>query len=175
MNIEVFENALRVLKEVAADRNKAASFNFNQWFDIDPNQELEDDDEVDDRVFTARVEDISNKIQNQSYDALLIPHNCGATACAAGYMGLDPWFRQNGFKTQVTGGIEFSTDHEYQGGFSGIARFFGITYAESEFLFSPAGMFSRNLPYEEMRALSKNVTVEQVIERIEQFMVDHKD
>lgn len=59
---------------------------------------------------------------------------CKTVACVGGWCGLDPYFRRNGFKTDLKKGdlsindIKMYSNHQLMG-------FFGLTYDEVEYLF----------------------------------------
>lgn len=77
-----------------------------------------------------------------------IPHNCGAHACACGHAGLDGWFRERGFTTNIKGHVQWrnpaapdrgnnpdADDFIYEG-WDGVDKFFDLNHDEAHFLFS---------------------------------------
>jgi len=65
-------------------------------------------------------------------DPLLIPHNCGATACACGYAGLDLWFNEQGFRTTQGGTVQYGEKQSW----GAVEDFFDLTVEESHYLFT---------------------------------------
>lgn len=63
---------------------------------------------------------------------ILVPHNCGCTACATGYAGLDPWFVERGFETSLTGVIHYKDETE---GWNAVYAFYGLNYSQAHYLF----------------------------------------
>lgn len=68
--------------------------------------------------------------------------DCGTTACACGWAGLDPVFNEQGFSltdklSGSDGLIPMFTDNGYTvHGWTAVELFFGLTYGESDYLFS---------------------------------------
>lgn len=54
-----------------------------------------------------------------------IPRQCGATACALGHAGLDPWFREQGFCTTQTGTVQIENTDIYS--WDAVKMFFDIS------------------------------------------------
>lgn len=88
---------------------------------------------------------------NMDYFAKKLP-TCGTSACALGWAGLDRGFRRLGLKTNIrTGEVVFEGNED----FSAAVEFFGLTYREATFLFTPI--------------TGKN-SINQVIERVGLFL-----
>lgn len=64
---------------------------------------------------------------------ILVPHNCGCTACATGYAGLDPWFVERGFETTLSGDIYYK--NKGQEGWEAVYAFYGLSYQQAHYLF----------------------------------------
>jgi hypothetical protein len=69
---------------------------------------------------------------------ILIPHNCGCTACATGYAGLDPWFQQQGFCTTPDGRVEYRRPSgTVNPNWYGMTEFYDLEQHEAQYLFMP--------------------------------------
>lgn len=127
MNIEALEELVRVLNAVQSDSRRAESFSLDHWFGSDyvsrPKEEqrmaLPEEFEQADHLKTTLIH---------------IPHGCGTTACACGYAGLDPWFRQRGFTTLADGGVQ---GPEGTFGWTAVREFFQMNHTKAKFLFDP--------------------------------------
>lgn len=64
--------------------------------------------------------------------------DCGSAACALGSAGLNPWFKERGLVTDISEGAVFLRfpNGELTEGCEAGEEFFGITFEESESLFS---------------------------------------
>lgn len=73
---------------------------------------------------------------------------CGTAACAAGYAGLNPWFRRKGFITdRIKGDVRFNDET----GFDACEDFFGLSDEQALALFTP------NLGHETPKQVAKNI------------------
>ena len=62
-----------------------------------------------------------------------LPHNCGATACALGHAGLDPWFQERGFCTTQYGSVHI--DGTFIESWEAVKLFFGLDCNDAHALF----------------------------------------
>lgn len=125
MNVERLELLKTLLDEIEENKRLRESFSLSDWVDVDLIEvaEDEDDEECDpDVLISAKVDRV---IANLSEDNLLqsIPE-CGTTACACGYAGLDLRFRSQGFRTDVAFG---DVTYEEKFGWNAITHFFEIS------------------------------------------------
>ena len=152
MHLERMKHMVRVLRTVQSRPELSKRFDLRTWFDTyasNGRQHLQ-----------AQFESAEDKVS--------IPHNCGTTACAVGYAGLDPWFREQGFTTDAQGGVNY----ESQGGriissWNAVECFFDISEHRAEYFFS-----ANNYPQDEDEYVS-HATVTDVIDRIVAYMDDH--
>jgi hypothetical protein len=73
-------------------------------------------------------------------DLVWVPHNCGATACACGYAGLDPWFRDHGFVTTREGRVNYTKeDGTIYTGYEAMMYFFDLSTTQTDHLFTVHG------------------------------------
>lgn len=82
-------------------------------------------------------------------------NSCGTTYCAMGYAASTEWFRQRGLTLDGCGGIRFDRSRPAADGFTAVAKFFGISNDQAEYLFLPAPEYRTRL---------------EVIERIRKFV-----
>lgn len=123
MNIEALEQLVRVLNEVQSDTRTAQSFCLDEWFDRVSSK-------VTGNGITLREQ--FEQADQDKVSIITIPHACGTTACACGYAGLDPWFRERGFTTNADGSLG---GHNNMFGWAAVKEFFQITHADACFLF----------------------------------------
>jgi hypothetical protein len=71
-------------------------------------------------------------------------HQCGTTACAIGFCGLDGWFNSMGFTLNKKEGIpEYKARNMFeQTGWTAVEHFFDLSAFQAEYLFS-SGYYSR--------------------------------
>jgi hypothetical protein len=150
MNREALKQTIRVLEEVKA-RNLA--FDLNTF--VGYNRQAKDDRVAKNMPIypklafdTTDEEDNLRQKWEKSFlstdEGLLIPHNCGATACATGYAGLDPWFVAQGFYTTLQGNVKYKhPDGDFEvDGWEALETFYDIYDEESEWLFMPAASYT---------------------------------
>ncbi len=142
MNIEAMNQLLRVLHNVSRDVSKRVKFNLNDWMDVN-NSDVTKEAGLQNDVVT---------------DVTYIPHTCGCTACACGYAGLDPWFREQGFKTTPSGNVMFDDDFD---GWYAVEKFFGINTNTAYKLFQSSSYLTEQQEDDGML-----VRVEAVIARV---------
>lgn len=78
-----------------------------------------------------------------------INQNCGTVACAVGHAGLNPWFRSQGFKTNIQkGDVEYFQGDSWNGRHSwqAIQEFFQISEKEALYLFARQSYLLANEP-----------------------------
>lgn len=128
MHRERLENVVRVLRSLPPE----APFNLLSWVgDLD--RESDDwDSEYNEPIFHTESLPLTA-------EPMMIPHNCGASACACGYAGLDPWFREQGFCTTPSGTVTFSGFQSWEA----VQAFFDINMREANYLFSSGDQTSR--------------------------------
>lgn len=141
MHRERLENVVRVLKSLPPE----APFNLLSW--VGDLERGSDDWDSDYNGLIFREEDFPLIVE-----PMLIPHNCGCSACACGYAGLDPWFREQGFITTPRGTVTFGDAQSWQA----VEAFFDLRASESHYLFSSGDQTSR----------------EDTIARIERFLTE---
>ena len=61
---------------------------------------------------------------------------CGTTACACGWAGADSWFNKQGFSLSKIGTPQLKIDDYTYGSWDAVKLLFGLTYTQSEWLFS---------------------------------------
>lgn len=121
MHLERLKQMVRVLRTVEQNEQLKNSFDLSDWVaDIN----------IDADINESYLELYDNTADNEQM--LTIPHNCGTTACACGYAGLDPWFRKEGFITDETGNVTFGVFESW----GAVEKFFGLTEVEGVSLFS---------------------------------------
>lgn len=125
--IERFENLVRVLDVVAQNGKLEAKFDLDDWFALYHDMEQRSDEDV---AAWAKMFD------NDDPNLVTIPDKCGTTACACGFAGMDPWFRQQGFKTSLYGDISYITRTQGLEHFSAVEEFFGIESDDALELFT---------------------------------------
>lgn len=128
MHRERLENVVRVLRSLPPE----AEFNLLSW--VGDLERGSDDWDSDYNGLIFREEDFPLIVE-----PMLIPHNCGCSACACGYAGLDPWFREQGFCTTPSGTVTFSGFQSWEA----VQAFFDISARIAERLFSSGDMTSR--------------------------------
>ena len=130
MNIEAMNQLIRVLTNVQNTPELATAFNLDDWMNA---YEKVDYRELEGRYGADYADDAKR---------IMIPHKCGATACAVGYAGLDPWFRARGLSTSIDGDVKYVLPGENEDddgaydGFDAAAEFFGISGNDAYNLFS---------------------------------------
>lgn len=62
-----------------------------------------------------------------------LPHHCGATACALGHAGLDPWFRARGFCTTQDGTVQI--ENTSIDSWDAVKEFFDLSTGKAHALF----------------------------------------
>lgn len=155
MNIEAMNQLIRVLTNVQNTPELAIAFNLDDWMST---YTKEDYNELTEK-YGGDFADDSKRI--------MIPHKCGATACAVGYAGLDPWFRARGLSTSIDGDVKYVLPGENEDddgaydGFDAAAEFFGISADNAFYLFSDVSYADRSA-----------TGPDQVITRIKQMIED---
>lgn len=163
MNHTAFAHAIRVLTEVSLNQIARAHFNLAAWLEIENGY-----DEWDPAVVKAFNEDLANS-------PLTIPHQCGTTACAIGYMGLDPWFRDQGMQTTRTGELIFleqvpdSVSHRTYYNWGAVEKMFGISEDDAEYLFQ-TDSYRPDIRMAYPFVNNNDVTVEEVLERLHVYV-----
>lgn len=129
MNTEALNQLVRVLNQVQNTAELLASFSLSDWMDTND-------------IKAERAEDILKETPH-TMEYITIPHKCGATACAVGYAGLDPWFRARGFETSIYGDLQYTytlqeggTQSEYN--WAAPMKFFDLAEHEAHYLFFDA-------------------------------------
>lgn len=136
MIVEALEQTIRVLEDV---KKYHLNFDLRTFVGVD----LEDsvDGQVNNNAVFRRADSTAAKAflaAMQKEQLVLIPHNCGCTACATGYAGLDPWFRERGFRTTIDGTMEYvnPTTLKAVQGWDALSLFYGITDTQANYLFT---------------------------------------
>jgi hypothetical protein len=133
MNREALEQTVRVLEDVIRYK-----LNFSLETFVGVNVDYGDGDIENiglGRYTGGEAKEASDKFYAamEKEQFLLIPHNCGCTACATGYAGLDPWFRERGFMTEKDGRVMFNDER----GWSALTEFYDLDEFAAEYLFMP--------------------------------------
>ena len=116
------------------------------------------------RKKACKLNGVSRKFNMAHWD-------CGTASCAIGSAGWDPWFRRRGLKSVVgaesedrtdggNGAVVYGMTEDFEAG----CAFFGITRAESEFLFDP----------DQYELKPWNITPKKVIERIDKLAAHYR-
>lgn len=152
MHLERMKNMVRVLRTVQSRPELSERFDLRTWFD----------------TYSANGRQHMEAQFESEEDTLSIPHNCGTTACAVGYAGLDPWFREQGFTTADDGSVTFKTHYGHRStSWNAVEEFFNISEHRAEYFFS-----ANKYPQDEDEYVS-HATVTDVIDRIVAYMDDH--
>lgn len=75
-----------------------------------------------------------------------VEHACGTSACALGHAALDPVFQRAGLRLFVCDETEGMPKYKGETDFDAGAAFFGLSYAQSDWLFNPVGYINTNDP-----------------------------
>lgn len=77
------------------------------------------------------------RCENENLPLVPILHKCGCTACACGYAGLDPWFREQGFKTLSNGEVMWTNPEtgDTSKDYNAMEFFFDLDEAQTDYLF----------------------------------------
>ena len=157
MNIEAMKQMVRVLSTVRDTPLLAQKFNLSDW--------LERKFDNDNNSYTTNTAKAFAEVKDDK-DFILIPHNCGTSACACGYAGLDAWFRAQNFKTDKNGNIYFGEFDSWDA----VHEFFDINEETAANLFSGDSYISEEDEDDEESSyenLVAKVTPQMVIDRIE--------
>lgn len=125
MNREALEQTVRVLEDV---------IKFRLAFDLKTFIGVSDYTGYNCSLWSCGDPDLQAKFKNamEKEQFLLIPHNCGCTACATGYAGLDPWFIERGFKTTKEGGLRYGDFIDW----AALMAFYQLSSGEADYLFT---------------------------------------
>ena len=93
MHLDRMKHLVDVLDRVYHTPEMRAAFSLNSWFEW---------------ISANRIEQNFEKGLRGDEEAMRIPHNCGTTACAVGYAGLDEGFREEGLLTTPDGNIKYT-------------------------------------------------------------------
>jgi len=148
MNKEAFMHAIRVLEEVKANQIARTAFDLSTWLDLE---------DTDDYLDASKIALFDESLVAEPFS---IPHKCGTTACAVGYMGLDPWFRSQGLQTHLTGELTYTDRLQDRTRFNwgAVAEMFSISISDAEDLFQ-ASAYDGAEP-----------TVEDVLDRVRNYV-----
>lgn len=125
INVEALKQLVRVLNDIQSDTRKVQSFSLVGWLGNDYISRPYDER----RALDLRAEFDQADVHEASLT--LVPHECGTTACACGYAGLDRWFRDAGFQTSHNGWVEFKEHF----GWDAVKKFFRLNQADASYLF----------------------------------------
>lgn len=152
MNIKALKQLVRVLQTVASQPKLAKAFHMSCWFDAE--------------LGAQNVNSIHASYEHylRTDTPLALPAECGTTACAVGYAGLDTWFRKQGLTTLVDGTIEF----DGMGYFPAVAKFFDIKWDDAEYLFKEEKYHEPDIDMFEM--FRNPVQVDVVLARVIDFI-----
>jgi hypothetical protein len=128
MNREALVQTVRVLEEV---KKQQLAFDLRNFVGYR-------DEEADEQVAISRLSVVGEQFQQDYLKevSLLVPHKCGANACATGYAGLDKWFRERGWFTEFDGGVNYYVEGERAiPGWDGMRAFYDLTEAQAQYLF----------------------------------------
>lgn len=157
MNIERMQQLVRVLERVSNNEQLKNSFNLGSWLGVNYDTE---------RARTVNYYALSKQVEEADDPTMLVPE-CGTTACACGFAGLDPWFRSQGFKLEIDGGgpsivytlIGDNEELEDMYSWLAIRKFFDISAHLAYRLFE-----------EQRNENEVYVTVDHVIARVKEYM-----
>lgn len=124
MNIERMQQMIRVLKQVRANTKLAEHFSLSSWIC------LESGFVTYDSLFGTMQQAI-----REHKDPLDVVVECGTTACACGFAGMDPWFREQGFKFDFVNDRRGTIYFHQASGWEAVTSFFGLSYEEAAQLF----------------------------------------
>jgi hypothetical protein len=140
MNAERLRQAIRVLENAAANAELRKHFDLSAW---------------------AVRKDQAGNILNGLPDGEEPLHQCGTSACAVGFCGIDAWFQQEGFKLSRSGSPQFTSHFAILVGWDAVEKFFGLTTTQAEWLFSG---------YKYPNERSSEIRPEQVIDRLQHMV-----
>lgn len=128
MNIEALQQMIRVLEQVENDPVLVRSFDLGTWTRL-----------PSDTDWTTSLA----KLAEGEPSKLSIVSECGTTACACGFAAIDPWFRNQGFRFERSGGYmseirlyEHPDDEYWHSDWDAVTQFFGLSYTTAQKLFS---------------------------------------
>ena len=114
MHLERMKQLVRVLVDISMDLQKTRAFCLEDWIYV------EDDDGA------MYLNQLFEESEAKGESLTNVPHSCGTTACAAGYAGLDNWFRLEGFRTTADGAIIYDKANSRKQGWDAISAFFEL-------------------------------------------------
>jgi hypothetical protein len=117
MHIERLTKLAELMETIQKDMNKVAHFDLGNWIGRYS---------ISNKVYAILRDENSHKFTTD----LIV--ECGTTACACGYAGMDPWFREQGLKLDQDACMSYKNFI----GWSAVQFFFDISEDHAEFLFS---------------------------------------
>lgn len=145
MNIEAFEQLIRVLEEVKAKYPE--SFSLSNWVETELS-------------YDSQLSDVADENPDTPLTELVV--SCGTTACACGWAGMDKWFLDKGFRFNLSDGdMLFDTEQGEEYGWGAVSKFFDISHDMADYLFSE---YSYDDDY------PNDVSIDSVIKRINEVI-----